>query len=206
MALSQQNANVSHPTTNRGSSSIRILTALGIVVQVGRDGDPDVPLAADGVVLQDETGEGPALAHAGTVTDEESLAISDGGLVGVGGRGIALGGGGGGGGSGGGGTSTNLLLGLDGGHLLVGRGRGILQGCLLLVLLGIVGRGLERAAGIGGRQVLLMALASVDDGLELEGGQLALLDDVGGHGEVVCMQHMWLDWVGFEIYDCVRNI
>ena len=189
---------ISNNKSRRLQQHIYILTTLSIVVQVGRDRDPDVPLAADGVVLQDETSEGTALAHASTVTDEESLAVSNGGLVGVGGRGISFGGGGRiiGRGVGGGGTSTALLLGLDGGHLLVGRGRGVLQGRLLLVLAGLlallvlVGRGLEGAVGIGGRQVLLMTLAAVDDGLELEGGQLALLDDIGGHGEVVCMKHM----------------
>ena len=159
-----------------------------------------MPLAADGVVLEDETGEGPALAHASTVAHEESLAVSDGGPVGVGGRLIGRRG------VGGGDTGTTLLLGLDGGRHLVGRRRGVLEGLLAataaalllavrLALLVVVGRGLEGAVGIGGRQVLLMTLAAVDDGLELEGGQLALLDDVGRHGEVVCTKHMQLEGV-----------
>ena len=137
-----------------------------------------MPLPADRIVLKHETGERSPLAHAGPVADEESLAISDGGFGrDVIGRGSVRCGGA---------CSTLLLLGLDGRKRLVGRGV-VLQGRLgLLLLLVFVGRGNERALGIGGRQVLLMTLASLDDGLELEGGQLALLDDVSGHGEVVC--------------------
>jgi len=150
-----------------------------------------VPLAAYGVVLKAETSKGSPLAHPGPVADEESLAISDGGL----GRGVIGGRGGIGVRRGG----SALLLGLDGRHRLVGSVGAVLEGHLggllldfaalaraILRLLVLVGRGGERAVGIDSRQVQLMALASVDDGLELEGGQLALLDDVGGHGEVVC--------------------